>query len=141
MVRKATVNDIPGIVKLWLPVQKLYPKLRPDHHKQRKVLEEAVYNDFNYCSVVGEQGDITAALVALSSNHLWAQRKNSNIVIWESEDMKDGLALVDDFREWLKPRRGITLAFFLPDLVQDYRGALLTDRGFEKSGGVYILYN
>lgn len=140
-IRPAHINDTVGILKIWRVSQRLYDNLVPDYEKQRKVVAEAVSNSFHCCVVAGEKDNLTGVLMALSANNLWAQRKNCAIMLWEAEDKETGLFLVDYFKGWLQPKRGIKIAHFTADRDDDFRGVLLEERGFKKSGGYYIVNN
>lgn len=110
--------------------------------KIHSAITEVISNSRHFSWVVEVEGVVMGALLGLTSDNLWAQRQNSNISLWVSKAPGGGIALLREFRSWVKSRRAIKVAGMCPDLELDPRVLKLAERiGFEKVGGAYLLYN
>lgn len=102
----------------------------------------AISSPQHFAYVVEAEKKIRGTLLAFTSDNLWAQRQNCNIVLWFSKEPMAGAAMLRAFRDWVQPRRAIRVAGMSPDLDVDPRALRLAERiGFEKNGGAYLLYN
>jgi len=141
MLRSATPSDKDAIVELARKQMERYP-LRPDKDKINELVREATSSAKHFAYVVDVGGIVQGVLIALTSDNLWAQRQNCNIVIWVSEVPGWGDKLLRKFKEWVEPRRAIKVSGMCPDLDIDPRALKLAERvGFKRHGGAYILYN
>jgi RimJ/RimL family protein N-acetyltransferase len=143
MIRPATLADIEAIFGLALKDAQSYSMLKPDYKKMRKVIMMSISGANHFCWVSENDGEVDGALIGLTSDNLWAQRKNCFVALWKSRKPGVGLKLLLAFKEWVQDRRGIRVAGFVPDSDHiDTRAYLLAERvGFRKCGGAYLLYN
>jgi len=143
MIRPATLKDKPVIQQMVLKETSRYP-LRPDIHKIQDALQEVIEAGRHYAMVAERDGQVEGALLAITNENLWAQRKTCTVVFWMSRSPGDGAALLRRFRQWIKGRRtAIRVAGFSPDIeVDDPRVWELAQRiGFKRYGGSYLYYN
>ena len=143
MIRPATLADLNAIFEIALIEASKYPKLMPDRERIRKGITMAISSAKHFCWVSTDDGRVNGALVAVSSNNLWAQRQNCIIALWKSVVVGDGRKMVKEFLKWVDARRIIRVAGIVPD--SDHTDPLvwkLIERlGFRKCGGAYLLYN
>jgi hypothetical protein len=143
MIRDATRADRSVLTLIGKVQAKRYPKLKADVEKIHEVVTEAIDNPGHYCRVLVD-GDktIRGALLALTCDHLWAQRKSSQIIAWYANQPGAGAKLLRDYRDWVKSGRFVKVAGMTPDLDLDPRILKIAERtGFTKHGGAYLLYN
>lgn len=144
MIRPATLNDISTIIAIGEVYARQYPELKPDHQKIRHLVTTAISSAKHFAWVSEDRpGNVTGALVAVSSDNLWAQRQNSLIILWASLVAGDGRRMLKEFLKWVDTRRIIRVAGIVPDNNQtDPRVWKLMERlGFRKYGGAYLVYN
>jgi hypothetical protein len=144
MIRPATLADVDAIFDLAMALTPQYPQLKPDKVKIRKGIIQAISsaNHFAWVSVSSYEG-LKGALIGLTSENLWAQRKNCLIPLWFTEIRGDGARLLRAFKMWLRSRRAIRVAGFVSDSEYvDPRAYQLAERmGFSRYGGAYLLFN
>lgn len=144
MIRPATLADIYAIEGIAAPELEKYPELKPDLKKIRKLNTLAISSAKHFSWVsVNERDEVCGALVAVSSENLWAQRQNCIVALWKSEIVGDGRRLMKEFLKWVNTRRIIRAAGIVPDNNQtDPRVWKLMERlGFRRYGGAYLIYN
>ncbi len=143
MIRPATLADIDAIFGLALKDAQSYELLRPDYVKMRKGIMMSISGANHYASVSEIKGEVVGVLIGLTSDNLWAQRKNCFIALWQSLVPGEGAKLLRNFKFWLSQRRGIRVAGLVPDSNHiDWRAYALAERiGFHRNGGVFLLYN
>ena len=145
MIRPAVLGDIEAIEKLAAPYMRdWYTALHPDRKKIRKLLTMAISSAKHFCYVsVNERKEVQGALVAVSSENLWAQRHNCLITFWRSQIVGDGRKMMKAFLEWVDGRRNIRVVGFVPDNNDmDFRVERLLERlGFSQYGGAYLVHN
>lgn len=119
-----------------------YPLLRWDYDRTRATMNELVVDSRHYARVVSNEHDEpVAALLALTADNLWAQRRHSSVVLWYSSRPTAGAALLRDFKKWCEQQPAIRVAGFHPDLEIDARALRLAERiGFSRHGGAFLLY-
>jgi hypothetical protein len=141
VIRSATPADKESIVGLARKQMERYP-LRPDKEKINELVTLAISSARNFAWVVDIGGIVQGVLIGLTSDNLWAQRQNCNIVIWVSEVPGYGDQLLRKFKSWVEDRRAIKVSGMCPDLEVDPRALKLAERiGFKRHGGAYLLYN
>lgn len=139
MIRPATLADRQQIMGLLDPWYEHYP-LRKDQSRVFSLLTEAISSAQHFVWVA-EDTDVKGVLIGLTSDNLWAQRKNCNIVAWISKIPGAGAALLREFRDFVKSRPAIKVAGACPDLDVDPRVWTLAERiGFKRRGGAYVLF-
>ena len=143
MIRPATLADLGAIMDIALSETVAYSDLRPDRDKIRSGIIQSISGASHFCWVSEEAGGVSGALIGLTSDNLWAQRKNCIVALWAAMVSGDGAALLRKFKEWVQSRRAIRVAGLVPDSDHiDRRAYLLADRiGFKRCGDVYLLYN
>ena len=145
MIRAATLSDIYAIEGMAVPYMRdWYIKLKIDPKKIRKLLTMAISSAKHFCYVSeNDRGEVVGALVAVSSENLWAQRQNCTVQLWHSEVVGDGRKMMKAFLDWIKNRRIIRVAGYVPDNNDmDFRVEHLLERlGFDRYGGAYLVFN
>ncbi len=145
MIRPATLADVEAIFAIACVEVNRYDRLRADTDKIRKGIIQAISGANHYASVsiVGGEHEIAGVLIGLTSENLWAQRKNCFIALWTAVVPGEGAKLLRNFKFWLSQRRGIRVAGLVPDSdLIDWRAYALAERiGFHRNGGVFLLYN
>lgn len=124
---------------------RMYPELIPDIDKMHWLLRESMQSTNHYACVVGPEGEPGAALIARTSNNLWAMRRHASVLLWYSDIPGAGAKLLRGFRDWLKEQgSSVVMAGFSADwIVLDDRPLKLASRiGFKVRGeGTYVLYS
>lgn len=140
MIRSAVLADGKQILDLLLPYTEHYP-LTPDTPKIRQTLATAISSAQHYAYVSERDGVIEAVLIGLSSDNLWARKRNCNIVAWVSKAPGKGAELLRNFRDWVRTRPAIRVAGACPDIDLDSRVWDLAERiGFKRQGGAYLMF-
>lgn len=145
MIRKLTSDDIATVrTKGVVLAASMYPELIPDIDKMHWLLRDALQTDNHYAQVVGPQGAPCGALIARTSNNLWAMRRHASILLWYSELPGLGAALLRHFRNWVREQgSSVVFAGFSSDWVlTDRRPLKLAERiGFKQRGeGLYVFH-
>lgn len=143
MIRPATLADVEAIFSYAMHEVKMYEKLKPDTKKIHDGIIQSISSARHYCAVdVDASNTVNGVIIGLTSDNLWAQRKNCLIALWAAKK-GGGAALLRSFKEWVQSRRAIKVAGIVPDSNHvDSRAYLLAERiGFKKYGGTYLLYN
>lgn len=141
MIRPAILTDRAEMLALGRELAKDYP-LRFESERAYEALTQAIGNRKHFAWVVEENGGVHGMLVALTGDNLWAQRMNSNIVAWVSQVPGEGLALLREYRNWVRSRRGIKVAGMCVDSRNpDPVRTILRRVGFEDRGGANYLFN
>lgn len=144
MIRPATLSDIYAIEGISASEALRYPELRIDPKKVRHLATTAISSAQHFCWVSVDESDAVRGVIAgVSSENMWAQRKNCIVAIWYSAIVGDGRRLMKEFLKWVDTRRIIRVAGIVPDNNDvDPRVWSLVERfGFRKHGGAYLLYN
>ena len=143
MIRPATLADVNAIFEISLIEAAKYHKLLPDHKKIRRGIVQAISSAKHFAWVSTDDGRVNGALIALSSENLWAQRQNCIIALWRSVVAGDGRKMMKEFLKWVDARRIIRVAGIVPDNdgIDPLVWSLAERLGFRKCGGAYLLYN
>ena len=143
MIRPAIFSDIYAIEGIAAFESLKYPDLLIDPKKVRKVLTTAISSPSHFAWVSEGKDGVEGALIAVSSDNLWAQRQNCLITFWTSAIVGDGRRLMKEFLKWVDTRRIIRVAGIVPDNNEtDPRVWKLMERlGFKRYGGAYLIYN
>ncbi len=141
-IRSATLADRDAILLMAREEAKRYPRLKFDMQKTQALIIDAISAARHYALVAEENGVVKGALLAFTSDNVWAQRKNCAVMFWVSAIPGAGATMLRQFRDWVKSRRAIRVAGFAPDVDLDPRVWKLAEKiGFERHGGAYLLYN
>ena len=113
---------------------KLYPELIPDMGKEIELLRRA-----DYSKVIGEVGRPHSALIAVSSNNVWATRRHATIALWYGEKT-GGLRLLWDFKRWVR-EQNILVGALMDDFGMTVdTGNVWLFAGFEQRGGAWMYF-
>jgi hypothetical protein len=145
MIRPATLADVEMIVFMAQnETYRLYPRLKFDRDKVRKVAIEVVSSAKHFCWVsLSEHGHIKGAIVAATSENMWAQRQSCHVPMWITTVPGDGVKLLRELKKWITSRRAVKVAGFAPDTddIDPRVWKLASMLGFKRYGGAYLLYN
>ena len=145
MIRPATLMDVATVLAIAQREAKVkYPRLKSDVDKMRKVLIEVISSARNFCWVsCDEDGDVAGAIVAATSENMWAQRQSCHIPMWITTVPGDGVKLLRELKKWITSRRAVKVAGFAPDTdnIDPRVWKLASMLGFKRCGGAYLLYN
>ena len=144
MIRPALLSDVDAIFSEAIFSCRGYENLLPDIVKIRKAIIQSISSARHYARVsVDSQDRPIGVLIGLTSDNLWAQRKNCLVALWSASKPGDGAALLRDFKEWVQSRRIIRVAGFVCDSDHiDQRAYSIAERiGFKRCGSTYLLYN
>jgi hypothetical protein len=143
MIRPAALHDFSAIFELAVAETAKYEDLRMDESKIRKGIVQSISSANHFAWVAQNNGKVDGAIIGLTSENLWAQRKNCIVALWKATVPGDGAALLREFKDWVQSRRAIRVAGLVPDSDHlDARAYMLAGRiGFKSSGGIHLLYN
>jgi len=143
MIRPATLHDVDAIFSIALSEARNYPELLPDRDKIRKGIIQAISSARHFAWVSENSKGVAGVIIGLTSENLWAERKNCLVALWTSKIVGDGMKLLKVFKMWVQSRRAIRVAGIVPDSNHfDPRVWMLVEHvGFKQYGGVYLLYN
>ena len=144
MIRPATLADLEAIFDIAVHETRGYEKLRLEVAKIRRGIIQSISAAKHFCWVsVDSQDRVAGTLIGLTSENLWAQRKNCFVALWTSAIEGDGAKLLREFKQWIQSRRAIRVAGFVSDSDHiDSRAYMLAERiGFKRYGSTYLLYN
>lgn len=145
MIRAMVAADHPAIrIRGEALAARMYPELIPDVAKEVELLKELGIQP-NYARVVGPIGEPKAALLARVVHNAWATKKCAVVMLWYSDIPGQGLALLRDFRRWVKDHPQIVLAGFSSDwwsgISEHYAVESIARRvGFAPRGGSSLFY-
>lgn len=143
-IRRATSKDARDIFEACKNVaQALYPEMKMDVEKVSDGVRLAIKDNTHFVWVSEDnEGKFAGALIALSGQNLWAQRKHAHVVFWVCSFRGDGAALLREFRKWVRATRAIRIAGLFPDCDIDERALVLAERiGFKKHGRAFLMLN
>ncbi len=143
LIRPAEKADVDALYTFVLGYKDRYPRLRLHTNHGYDMLETMVTVGRHYTMLSTVEDRIAGALLAATTDHIWAEGMGSQILFWVSRVPGDGRILLRRYRQWVMGRRTtICVAGFCPDLVMDPRAWQLAERvGFERRGGSYLHYN
>lgn len=139
MIRKAVVADYPECLGVASSLFHLYPQLIPNKDSIKRIFDECVSGARN-CAWVSEiDGRIVGCLMAISYDHLWAQKQSSSVLIWACQESGDGIRLLKKYRDWVDSRAVIRRGGFQFDFECDARVyRALEACGFARRGGCFL---
>lgn len=119
----------------------LFPEMIPDIAKEHETLRQLCADPKHYVGAIGDTGDPEAVLVARTGDNLWATKQHATILLWYSHKPGSSIALLRDFRNWVRTQKHIALAGFMDDFGLDLRMRPLLQRvGFRRRGGAYVYF-
>lgn len=142
MIRQATLQDHRAIFALARAQAKAtYPELKEDVARMSNALREVLSNSTHF-AWVAEDGEVKGALLALTNDNLWAQRKHSQIVLWHSDLPGEGLRLLLQYRKWVESQRAIRFAGLAPGApVSPDVFRVAEAAGFKAASEARLFYN
>ena len=142
IIRPAKISDRPAVFAMARAQAARYPKLRVDVEKLHATVSLIIGNSRHFSQVIEVDNEVKGTILCVTSEGLWAQRKNSQIALWVSEVPGGGVRLLRSFKKWIKSSRAVKMAGMCPDLDLDERTLRIAElTGFERHGGSYLLYN
>ena len=144
MIRPATLADVNVILEIAeQQVDELYPRLKKDKDKMRRVIIETISSAKHFCWVSVENNAVGGAIIGVVNQNTWAQRQCCNIMMWVAKKSGDGVRLLLQLKNWITSRRAIKVAGFSPDSdeIDSRVWKLATMLGFKQHGGAYFFYN
>lgn len=148
MMRQATPQDHRALFTFARnAARKSYPRLREDVERMANALREVVSNPHHFAWLATEPTNdgrevVKAALLAVTNDNAWAQRKHSQIVLWQSDIPGVGLQLLLRYRRWIEGQRAIRFAGLAPGVPVDPNVFKIAEAaGFTEASGARIFYN
>lgn len=139
MIRAAKISDFDACYRIASQHFKRYPTLTADKTAVMHLFRECASGARNFAFVSEVDGEIVGCLLAISYDHIWAQKQSSSVLLWSCEKSSDGIRLLRKYRQWLDSRPAIRRGGFQFDIDIDARiyGAL--ERcGFLRNGGCFL---
>lgn len=116
-----------------------YPELIPDIGREHDLLKTMFQDSSHYARCIGPKEAPEAALIAHSSDNVWALHRHATILLWYSDKPGAGYKLLRDFRSWVSGQKKMILAGFMDDFGMDARMvAVLRRAGFIQRGCAYV---
>lgn len=144
MIRPATLTDVNAILIIAeQQTDKLYPRLKKDKDKMRRVIIETISSAKHFCWVSVDDDVVSGAIIGAVNQNTWAQRQCCNIMMWVAKKAGDGVRLLLQLKQWITSRRAIKVAGFAPDTdeIDSRVWKLAAMLGFKQHGGAYLFYN
>lgn len=143
IIRNAQLADKPELLAVARQMaRQCYPQLKEDVEKMDSALRAAIVAGPHYARVAIDHGKVVGALIGLTQDLIWAQRRSCQVVLWYSSTPGAGRKLLRDFLTWLPDQRAIRVAGFYQDTPWDYRITRLLQReGFELRGCALLKFN
>lgn len=142
MIRPAILADVEAIFGIAVYEARGYENMLVDPEKVRKGIIQSISAAKHFCWVeVDTQDRPIGVLIGLTSDNLWAQRKNCLVTLWSA--CGEGATLLRKFKQWVQSRRVIRVAGLIPDANHiDWRAYAIAERmGFKRNGGAFLLFN
>ena len=144
MIRKATFKDKHAIFEIACEqARRKHPELKADVARMTGAVAAVVQDPAHFAWVAVDTEDkVKGALVAVTCDNLWAQRKHSQILLWQSDLPGEGLRLLIQYRKWVEAQRALRFAGLAPGTEVDATVWKIAERaGFKAASEARILYN
>mgnify|MGYP000856098449 CR=1 FL=1 len=144
MIRKATFKDKHAIFEIACEqARRKHPELKADVARMTGAVSAVVQDPAHFAWVAVDADDkVKGALVAVTCDNLWAQRKHSQILLWQSDLPGEGLRLLIQYRKWVEAQRALRFAGLAPGTEVDAAVWKIAERaGFKAASEARILYN
>ena len=140
MIRPAALSDLSALLEMALDHAKNHEGvLTANEDKIKRAIRSAISSASSFAAVSETNGKIDGALLGVTSENLWANKHNCQILIWKSSRAGVGVELLRAFKEWLMPRKAIRIAGLVFDFeVRKGVKRILTANGFAQRGGAYL---
>lgn len=139
MIRRAKQSDYESCLSIAKKLFPLYPSLIPNQSSLKKIFTECVSGAQNFVWVSEKDGVVCGCLLAITFDHIWAQKKSSSVLMWSCEKSGDGISLLREYAKWLDERPAIRRGGFQFDIDIDVRIYPVLERaGFKRSGGCFL---
>lgn len=139
MIRVAKLADYESCFAISSKFFSLYPHLIPNKESIRRLFNECVSGAQNCAFVAERNGCVVGCLLAVTHDHIWAQKKSNSVLIWACEHPGESIALLKTYRKWIDERPVIRRAGFQFDIdvnTRIYRA--LEACGFARKGGCFL---
>jgi len=123
--RPATLKDLSAVVIIALTEAEKFP-VRPDKKKIKQLVTESISTKSNFCWVSEEEGKVTGALVAISHQGLWFERKHLSILLLTTTTKGAGISMLREMLAWVKTSGAIKVV--TTDFIVPPRMAVLLTR-------------
>lgn len=141
-IRPASMQDFDAIYMMAREQAARYDRLKIDHDKMKASIINAISTKAHCVLVAESDGEVVGVLAGLTTQNAWAQRRACSIALWVCSVPWGMRRLMEEFKIWVKPRRGIRVSGMSPDLECHPSVWRVAERlGFEHIGGAYLLYN
>tara|TARA_R110000803_G_scaffold5230_8_gene17365 strand:+ start:759 stop:1202 length:444 start_codon:yes stop_codon:yes gene_type:complete len=141
IIRKATPNDIPDIVRLGLEALNVdpYENLRICEDKVKAAALECVSAPCNFCWVAEKDGEVLGAVSAIVHPMAFYERSQASVIQFYCKDPGQGVKLIRELLNWVDTRPAIKMVCFTLECRPDPRiGKLLKRLGLGQELPVYM---
>jgi len=107
LIRKAAPGDIPAIISVALRALGDQTPLRIDAEKIATLVTTAVSAAAHFAWVSEQDGQVSGALVGLSYDLPWAERRGVDIMLLWAEVPMDGWRMLRELKSWFLGRRAL----------------------------------
>jgi hypothetical protein len=140
MIRTGTLKDLETLTPWIDELTKNFPYLKPDNQKIRDTALQLSSSAQHYFKVIESDGQVVAALAAITIDNLWAEKRCSMPVLWVSKQQGAGSELLADYAAWVLSRPVLKFAAFMTQIDWDAKvDDKLIEAGFKRSGNAFIL--
>ncbi len=111
MIRKATINDLPGIEDALLRMKRRteFVTVKVEFERGRKAVRQCISSPQGFCWVAERNGRISGVLLGLISQFWYSREWFASDLAFYSQHKGDGQALMARFLEWAKAKNAIAL--------------------------------
>ena len=111
MIRKATLADIPAIVDIAVESVSQDPlPVRICRESMAETTREAISSNQHFVWVSEIDGNIVAAVGAMSERSFWYERQQCSVMLYYTRVAGEGVKLLREFARWIKSRPAIKVA-------------------------------
>lgn len=134
MIRPATPADIPAIVDIAVESVNQNPlPVRICRESMADTAREAIAGNSHFVWVSEIEGEVVAAVGAMSERSFWYERQQCSLMLYYSRTPGEGVKLLREFGRWVKSRPVIKVAVIELEPDTDTRLLKLLDRiGFSR---------
>jgi hypothetical protein len=148
VIRPAAPKDIPAIEELVFAALATvdYGRLVPSRERIRANLREAITNRQHFARVVEQDGRVVGALIAVTNDLPWAERRAASLAFWWAPGTNEGVNLFRSFIRWAMERpviKAIGVTFDFRSLPQERLrklSRLFGRAGMEPTPGTFIWF-
>lgn len=142
MIRRARLDDLEIICELGyesLQVNDPYPEMRISKAKIREMATEMISGNSHFAWVDEQDGDVVGAVCAYSSESLFYERKQLNVVMFYTRRPGGGGWLLRELIRWWKGRPALKMICFVLESGTDPKlGRFLERHGLRRQLPCYV---